>query len=203
MNENTKENIDVVGIALDVSGSMFSILSHVSQEIINLLDKFKPKKVVFCSFSDTVSCEILDVVSVKEKIKKCVADGRTAMFDGVTTMLKEMIQLASQGNNVLAVVVTDGMENASVLYKEEDVEDVKKKLRELVGNECIQEICISSTLDEASTLRNSIPGLLRDSSSTASRDTTSISDAFQTVCIQTKSKGKKDEGTHTVHFDFS
>ena len=195
--------MDVVGIALDVSGSMYSILSHVSQEILDLLDKFKPNKVIFCSFSDTVSCETLDLLSAMEKIKKCVADGRTAMYDGVTTMLNEMIEFASKGNNVLALVVTDGLENASVLYNKEDVEDGKKKLRELVGNECIQEICISSTLEEASTLRNSIPGLLRGSSSTASRETTSITNAFQTVCVQTKSKGKKDDGTHTVHFDFS
>lgn len=172
-----------VGIALDTSGSMNSILEDVTGETIKLLDELKPEEVVFCTFSSKISCDTFHLEDAKEKLVNAEAEGFTAMYDGVTTMLREMIKLSSDTNfEIVAIIVTDGFENASVEYTKKDLEDAKKKLREVTGNDdCIQEICISSTLEEATSLRDSTPGLLPARSAIATRDTTSISVAFDSI----------------------
>ena len=175
-------SIDTIGIALDTSGSMNSILSNVCMETIGILETYNPKEVVFCQFSNKIECSRLTMEESIEKIKNVNANGSTAMFDGVTTMLHELISIASTGKkNVLAVIVSDGLENSSVEFRKQDLINAKTDLRELVGDDCIREICISTTLQEARTLQISTPGLRRDCSAKATRDPVSIRNAFRSM----------------------
>lgn len=174
-------SIDVIGIALDLSGSMTSILSDVVEEALGILDKFEPQSVVFCEFSTKYHCETMTLKEAKQKLKAVRAAGSTAMYDGVTTMIRELLPIATKGKNILAIVVTDGLENASIVFNRNDLIDAKTKLREVAGEDSIREICISETVSQARTLLHSTPGLRPSSSSTATRDRHSIRKAFETM----------------------
>ena len=177
-----KNHVDVVGIGLDTSGSMSGILKIVSHEAMEFLQSFQPEKVIFCQFASEITCTNMDLVSAQ----KCLLDmtdlnanGRTAMFDGVTSMLHELIQFAKEGKKVVAIVVTDGYENASVRFTRNDLENAKDTLRRMAGSDSIREICISNNIQEANALLNATPGLSRDHSSSATREKSSIHAAFQ------------------------
>lgn len=174
-------SIEVIGIALDLSGSMTSILSDVVEETIGLLDKFEPQSVIFCEFSTKFHCETMTLTEAKQKLRAVKAAGSTAMYDGVTTMLGELLPIATEGKNVLAIVVTDGLENASILFDRNDLVEAKTKLRDAAGENSIREICISETATQATTLLHSTPGLRPASSSTATRDRHAIRKAFRTM----------------------
>jgi hypothetical protein len=173
--------MDVIGIALDVSGSMTSILSNVVEETIGILDKFEPESVIFCEFSTRFHCETMRRDDAKQKLNEVKAGGSTAMYDGVTTMVRELHPIAMEGKNILAIVVTDGFENSSIIYDRNDLIEAKAKLREIAGEDSIREICISETVTQASKLLHSTPGLRPASSRTATRDCYSIREAFKTM----------------------
>lgn len=176
-----EQSFKTIGIALDTSGSMSSILSDVIEETIGILDKFQPEMVVFCQFSNSFQCETIELPVAKERLRNAKASGSTAMYDGVTTMLLELISFATDDPNVLAVVVTDGLENSSSRYRKSDLLESKQKIRELSGDDCIREICISTSMAEAAALQNVTPGLRPASSSRATRDRNSIREAFSTM----------------------
>ena len=109
------------------------------------------------------------------------AQGGTAMYDGVTTMLKEIINISLQGKKVMVLIITDGMENSSTIFTKKDLEESKTKLRELVGEDCIREICIGNNLEEANRLMKLTPGLKRESSVPVTRDIKSISSVMRSI----------------------
>lgn len=171
----------IVGVALDVSFSMEDILPCVCNETLELVQSVNPEKIVFCTFSDDVHCETFHVDELKTKIRSVRPIGMTAMYDGVTTMLHQLMEFAKSGHGVLAVVVTDGFENASVLYTQKDLIKAKDDLRRIAGKDSIREICIGENLKAATVLRNSTPGLEISNSQTALRNSRSISGAFDGI----------------------
>ena len=176
--------VDVVGLGLDTSGSMTGILKIVSHEAIEFLQSFQPKRVIFCEFSSNIRSNNMDLktgVTCLSDMNDLDANGQTAMYDGVTSMLHQLINLARDGEKVMAIVVTDGYENASVKFTRDDLENAKNTLREIAGADCIREICISHSMSEANALLNATPGLSRDSSSSATRNRESIHHAFQST----------------------
>ena len=179
--ESEKVQIDVLGIGLDTSGSMAGILSTVVDEGKGAIDALNPDQVVFCEFSSTFECYTTDIEKSKIRMDQVTASGGTAMYDGVTTMMRELIKLSLQGKKVIALVITDGMENSSVKYTNKDLEIAKERLRELSGSDCIREICIGSNLTEANNLMNHTPGLSRETSAPATRNLKSISCAIRSM----------------------
>ena len=175
------QSFKTIGIALDTSGSMSSILSDVIEETIGILNKFQPEMVIFCKFSSSFECETIEFAEAKERLRNANASGSTAMYDGVTTMLLKLISFATDDPNVLAVVVTDGLENSSSRYRKTDLLESKQRIRELCGEDCIREICISTSMEQAAALQNGTPGLRPASSSRATRDRNSIREAFSTL----------------------
>ena len=173
--------VDTIGIAIDTSGSMHSILKDVCTEAIGIIEKYEPQTVVLCNFSTRFNCSTMTVTEAINKIKSVYSSGSTAMYDGVTTMLHELIPLASEHKKVMAVIITDGIENSSVLFNRNQLVDAKNQLRQIAGSDSIREICISSTIENASNLQNMTPGLSRPHSSGATRDRNSIRNAFRTI----------------------
>jgi hypothetical protein len=165
---------------------MQEILPSVCKETIHLLDEVKPEKVIFSTFSDIVTCKAYNFGSAKKKIEAARANGMTAMYDGVTTMLLELIKLSRKGHPVLAIVVTDGMENSSCLFDKGDLVEAKNTLRSLAGEDCIREICISKSIEAAANLQDCTPGLRKACSQTAVRSSDSIRNAFQRISSNTQ-----------------
>jgi len=199
-----KQSIDVLGIGLDTSGSMAGILSTVVNEGMGVVDALNPEQVVFCEFSSHFECYTLDKEKSKERMNQVTANGGTAMYDGVTTMLKELVKLSLQGKKVMALIITDGLENSSVKFTKENLEETKIKLRELAGNDCIREICIGSNLVEANRLMQLTPGLNRQTSAPVTRDLRSISKAIRSMSNQSAPVTSNFEikNSQTVDFPF-
>lgn len=192
-NKETEFSVDVVGIGLDSSGSMNGILEMVVNEGVGVLNAMKPKEVVFCQFSSTFECSKTNLVDAELKMKSARADGGTAMYDGVTTMLKELIKSALKGQKVIAIIITDGYENSSIQFTKKDLQDAKQRLREIAGNESIREICIASDLSEANGLMYATPGLVRETSAPATRNLKSITKAFRVASCPKPSCYKDQE----------
>lgn len=199
-NESSTEfTVDVVGLALDSSGSMEGILEMVISEGIGVLTTMNPDEVVFTEFSNTFTCETMNIEGATLRMKASRADGSTAMYDGVTTMLKELIKLALTGKKVIAIIITDGMENSSKKYTKYDLELSKARLRELAGDNSIREICIGSNLQQAKGLMMATPGLYRNSSAPATRNLRSISNAFRIASCPNPSNEVADANTDSIN----
>ena len=179
--EDNNSSIDVLGVGLDTSGSMAGILETVVDEGKGVIDALNPEKIVFCEFSSHFECYSLNKEKAKERMDQVKAQGGTAMYDGVTTMLKEIINISLQGKKVMVLIITDGMENSSTIFTKKDLEESKTKLRELVGEDCIREICIGNNLEEANRLMKLTPGLKRESSVPVTRDIKSISSVIRSI----------------------
>ena len=191
--KETEFSVDVVGIGLDSSGSMDGILEMVVNEGVGVLNAMKPKEVVFCKFSSTFECSTTNLEDAELRMKAARANGGTAMYDGVTTMLRELIKSALKGQKVIAIIITDGYENSSVQFTKKDLEDAKKSLREIAGEESIREICIASNMSQANGLMNATPGLVRETSAPATRNLRSITRAFRVASCPKPSSYKDDD----------
>lgn len=199
-NESSTEfKVDAIGLALDSSGSMEGILEMVISEGIGVLTTMNPEEVVFTEFSNTFTCETMNIEGATLRMRASRADGGTAMYDGVTTMLKELIKLALTGKKVIAIIITDGMENSSVKYTKKDLELSKARLRELAGDNSIREICIGSNLQQANGLMMATPGLYRNSSAPATRNLRSISNAFRIASCPNPSNSVDDTNTDSIN----
>ena len=180
-NQIEEKHVEVLGVGLDTSGSMKGILKTVVDEGKGVIDALNPEKIVFCEFSSHFECYTSDKEKAKERMDLVEASGGTAMYDGVTTMLKELIEISAQGKKVMVLIITDGYENSSIKYTKKDLEDSKTKLREIAGDDCIREICIGFNLQEANTLMKLTPGLSRDTSIPVSRDPKLLSTAIRSM----------------------
>lgn len=176
-----EHKVEVLGIGLDTSGSMNGILKTVVDEGKGVIDALNPESIVFCEFSSNFECYSLNKEKAKERMDQVIAQGGTAMYDGVTTMLKELIKKSLDGKKVMVLIITDGYENASIKFTKKDLEESKSKLRELAGDDCIREICIGYNLEEANRLMKSTPGLNRDTSATTSRDPRLLSSVIRSL----------------------
>jgi len=194
-NKETDFLVDVVGIGLDSSRSMNGILEMVVNEGVGVLNAMKPKEVVFCQFSSTFECSKTNLAEAELRMKAARADGGTAMNDGVTTMLRELINSALKGHKVIAIIITDGYENSSIHFTRQDLQDAKQRLREIAGEESIREICIASDLNQANGLMFATPGLVRETSAPATRNLSSITKAFRVASCPKPSSYKEEDTT--------
>ncbi len=131
------KGIDLV-VILDKSGSMYGLASDTIGGFNSLLEQQRkkdvPVKVSVVAFNQAsdVKYNRVPITEVKDlTVKDYMPQGTTALLDAVgnsLSSLKEMEGVNAEGNKVLVVIITDGMENAS---REWSKENVKKLISEL------------------------------------------------------------------------
>jgi len=131
-----KQDYTHIIIVLDASGSMSSIQSDIKGSFNSFLDKQRqePGKTVFdlYQFNDEVIrlVKSADLAQFHEDLmKKYRCSGCTALNDAVCiamdTVGQEFANMPEEERpaNVLCVIITDGMENASKRFTAKDVKD--------------------------------------------------------------------------------
>jgi len=132
----------LVGIVLDRSGSMAAIedetISGVNEQFSALRDSDDAANtfVAFTTFNETVTPVIMNdegtaaLVPIADVTDITDADyrpsGLTAMRDGVSSMIGFLAAEAKKADDVLVVVISDGMENASNTPAEQLSSQVKE-----------------------------------------------------------------------------
>lgn len=132
----------LVGIVLDRSGSMQAIetetISGVNEQFSALRDSDDAANtfVAFTTFNNHVTPVFKDddgaatLVPIDDVKDITDADyrpsGMTAMRDGVNSMISFLAQEANKADDVLVVVISDGMENCSVTPSDQLASQVKE-----------------------------------------------------------------------------
>ena len=103
-------------LLLDTTGSMGRSLPLVKNAAVTLLGEFRPSDAVAVySFSESLTT-LQDFTADRDAAKRAVfrtrAEGRTALFDALAAVSKE---IESRAGKKAAVVFTDGDDNASAL----------------------------------------------------------------------------------------
>jgi len=106
-------------ILLDTTGSMARALPVVKNAILRMLDRMRPNdEVAVYGFSATLTLLqgfTTDKSAAKKAVLEVRAQGRTALFDALSQVSREISRRA--GKKVI-VAFTDGLDNASVLHSE-------------------------------------------------------------------------------------
>lgn len=131
------KSIDLI-IILDKSGSMYNMVEDTIGGFNSMLEEQRkkevPVKVSVGMFNQSLEAKYdrAALADVKQLSKEeYVPSGSTALLDAVgntLSALKTRTEVNAEGNKVLVVIITDGMENAS---KEWTKENVKKLISEL------------------------------------------------------------------------
>jgi Ca-activated chloride channel homolog len=105
-----------VGLVIDTSGSMKAKLPEVIVAATTFNRRSNPHDEMFVvSFNDTVvergASTAADAQSFESDLRSLVAEGRTALYDGLSAGLKRMT-LATRPRKAL-IVISDGADNAS------------------------------------------------------------------------------------------
>ena len=137
--EKAVNSIDLV-VILDKSGSMYSMVKDTIGGFNSYLDEQRkkdvPVKVSMGMFNQKLEekytrVDLKDVENLTEE--DYVPQGMTALFDAVgntLSVLKTKEEVNVEGNKVLVVIITDGMENASSEWTKSSVKDLIGELRE-------------------------------------------------------------------------
>ena len=140
------KSIDLV-VILDKSGSMYSLRSDTIGGFNSLLDEQRkkdlPVKVSLGVFNQILEA-VYDRVDINE-IKNMTPEdympqGTTALLDAVGNTLSAIQgreDVNAEGNKVLVVIITDGMENASKEWKKDDVKKLISDLQKDKGYEFV------------------------------------------------------------------
>ena len=142
MGEKTMEkavnSIDLV-VILDKSGSMYSMVDDTIGGFNSYLDEQRkkdiPVKVSMGMFNQKLEEKYsrVDLKDVKNLTNEDYApQGMTALFDAVGNTLSALKMdegVNAEGNKVLVVIITDGMENASSEWTKSAVKDLIGELR--------------------------------------------------------------------------
>ena len=143
--ENTK-SIDLV-VILDKSGSMYNLQSDTIGGFNSLLEEQRKKdipiKVSVGMFNQALETKY-DRVNLSEinnlTKEDYVPQGTTALLDAVgntLSALRNREEVNAEGNKVLVVIITDGLENASKEWKKPDVKKLISDLQEEKGYEFV------------------------------------------------------------------
>lgn len=136
--EKAVNSIDLV-VILDKSGSMYSMVDDTIGGFNSYLDEQRkkdiPVKVSMGMFNQKLEEKYsrVDLKDVKNLTNEdYVPQGMTALFDAVgntLSALKTDEGVNAEGNKVLVVIITDGMENASSEWTKSTVKDLIGELR--------------------------------------------------------------------------
>lgn len=103
-------------ILLDTTGSMARSLPVVKNAILRLVDQFRPGDAVAVYGFSTQLALLQDFTTDREAVKRAVLrtrpSGRTALFDALSQVAKD---ISRRNGKKVVVVFTDGQDNASVL----------------------------------------------------------------------------------------
>lgn len=132
-----KKNVTDIIFILDRSGSMYSIEKETISGYNNFLKKQRNGKgdvfVTTVLFDDKYellySREKINNVS-KLTSKEYFSRGCTALMDAVGKTIKTMESTITDNHRIIFVIMTDGLENASVEYNREQVKKLIKKHKE-------------------------------------------------------------------------
>jgi len=124
--ETSQANLSCA-ILLDTTGSMARALPAVKNGIVRLIDEFRDNdSVAVYGFSGSLRA-LRDFTTDKAAAKRAVlgtrAEGRTALFDSLAQLARE---LARRNGKKAIVVFTDGQDNTSVLNASAAIARVKK-----------------------------------------------------------------------------
>ncbi len=119
-----KKNNTIVNFILDKSGSMESVreatISGFNEYISTLKKDTKSKYEFTLTLFDTVVIQPIIGVSIGkvEDLGRMTyrPDGNTALYDAVCKTIKEVKE--KKGQKVITIIMTDGMENASIEYNQ-------------------------------------------------------------------------------------
>jgi len=114
-------------LLLDTTGSMARALPVVKNAILKLLDRLRDGDAVAVYGFSTRLAALQDFTTDKAAVKKAVLDtrpsGRTALFDAISRVSRE---IGRRSGKKIIVVFTDGQDNASVLSADAAVMRTKK-----------------------------------------------------------------------------
>lgn len=131
----------VVVFILDESGSMSGQAPDTIKGCNEYIDKLKAdhqgERILFTltQFNSTVrvvhNAELIEDIPHLTK-ETYVADGYTALYDAIGISINEVSKRVNQDSNVLVVIMTDGLENASKEFNFQQVKDLieEKKQKE-------------------------------------------------------------------------
>lgn len=114
-------------ILLDTTGSMMRSLPAVKNAIVKLIDDFRQNDLI-AVYSFSGSLQVLqeftkDKAAAKRAVRRTRAEGRTALFDSLSQLARE---LARRNGKKAIVVFTDGQDNTSVLNAGAAIARVKR-----------------------------------------------------------------------------
>jgi len=149
----TKENFTAIALIVDSSGSMMSVKTDTIGGINSFIDKQKesPGEVVvtqihfkglFGLSQQPNSCKTLYPLTPINNIKPLeskdyIPDGATALYDAIGSTIKDLgNQLAlmeeqNRPSKIIVAILTDGEENASTIYKQEQIANIIKHQTEV------------------------------------------------------------------------
>jgi VWFA-related protein len=114
-------------LLLDTTGSMSRALPQVKNAVVRLLDQFRPSdSVAVYGFNEsltTLQDFTTDRAAAKRAVFRTRAEGRTALFDALAAVAKEV---EDRVGKKAAVVFTDGDDNASALNLEASTERIRR-----------------------------------------------------------------------------
>lgn len=125
----------LVNFILDKSGSMSSIEGATTggfNEYLNSLKKDGNKYSFSLTLFDTkvskpyVNQPISKIIELDKK--SYVPDGMTALYDAVCQTIKEVRGTVKKNQKVLTVIMTDGAENSSQEYSQQNLKDLVQEL---------------------------------------------------------------------------
>ena len=133
------KGIDLI-VILDKSGSMYSMTDDTIGGFNSLLEEQRkkdvPVKVSVGMFNHILEAKYdrVDIKELKDMTREdYMAQGTTALLDAVGNTLsamKEREEVNVEGNKVIVVIITDGMENASKEWKKDGVKKLITDLTE-------------------------------------------------------------------------
>jgi len=136
----TKENYTLVGVVIDRSGSMSSLVSDTIGGFNSLLKEQKNEpgqaSVSLCLFSTDYKLTHYDDINQVEELNEISyrPGGGTALLDALGTTIDEIgVRLAAKNeedrpSKVIIIVITDGQENSSRKYS-------KNKIKEMISHQ--------------------------------------------------------------------
>ena len=140
------KSIDLV-VILDKSGSMYNLRSDTIGGFNSLLaeqrKKDVPIKVSVGMFNQALESKYdrVELSEIKDMTEKdYLPQGTTALLDAVGNTLSALRgreEVNAEGNKVLVVIITDGLENASKEWKKPDVKKLISDLQEEKGYEFV------------------------------------------------------------------
>jgi len=207
-----KKKVTEVVFILDRSGSMGGLESDTIGGFNSLINKQKEedgKAYVTTVLFDDMYEVIHNRTNLKKIPKMTQKDyyvrGTTALLDSIGKTIKLVSEtqkiISEKSDNVMFVIITDGMENASQEYTQEKIKKIIEKKKSKHGWEFV---FLGANIDAVKTARNI--GISKDRAANYHADSEGINVSYAAVSETVKSyrSGKKidDEWKENIESDY-